>query len=194
MVRLRRRPDARLVTCVRPVHPRRSARGHRGLVGFTCHSLDPIATGIAILRYRLYDIDRIINRTLVYGALTALLAAGYFATIMALQGIGSLVFQAPFRAFQGQESALATVAATLAMAALFNPLRHRIQSFIDRSFYRNKYDAAKTLEGFSMKLRDETNLDALSDDLVGVVRETMQPAHVSLWLRPETAQKGKQAE
>jgi hypothetical protein len=154
----------------------------------------PIATGIAILRYRLYDIDRIINRTLVYGALTALLAACYFATIMALQGIGSLVFQAPFRAFQGQESALATVAATLAMAALFNPLRHRIQSFIDRSFYRNKYDAAKTLEGFSMKLRDETNLDALSDDLVGVVRETMQPAHVSLWLRPETAQKGKQAE
>ncbi|HET6659644.1 MAG TPA: hypothetical protein VFH16_06985, partial [Rubrobacter sp.] len=154
----------------------------------------PIAIGIAILRYRLYDIDRIINRTLVYGALTALLAAGYFATIMALQGIGSLVFQAPFRAFQGQESALATVAATLAMAALFNPLRHRIQLFIDRSFYRNKYDAAKTLEGFSMKLRDETNLDALSDDLVGVVRETMQPAHVSLWLRPETAQKGKQAE
>jgi hypothetical protein len=154
----------------------------------------PIATGIAILRYRLYDIDRIINRTLVYGALTALLAAGYFATIMALQGIGSLVFQAPFRAFQGQESALATVAATLAMAALFNPLRHRIQSFIDRSFYRNKYDAAKTLEGFSMKLRDETDLEALSDDLVRVVRETMQPSHVSLWLRPETAQKGGQSD
>jgi hypothetical protein len=151
----------------------------------------PVFTGIAILRYRLYDIDRIINRTLVYGALTALLAAGYFATIMALQRIGSLVFQAPFRGFQGQESALATVAATLAMAALFNPLRRRIQSFIDRSFYRNKYDAAKTLEAFSMKLRDETDLNALSDDLVGVVRETMQPAHVSLWLHPDPALKDK---
>ena len=152
----------------------------------------PVAVGIAVLRYRLYEIDILINRTLVYGALTALLAVGYAATIMALQGIGSLVFQAPFRAFQGQESALATVAATLAMAALFNPLRRRIQSFIDRSFYRRKYDAAKTLEAFSMKLRDETDLEALSDDLVGVVRETMQPAHVSLWLRPETAQKGGQ--
>jgi hypothetical protein len=152
----------------------------------------PVFTGIAILRYRLYDIDRIINRTLVYGALTALLAGGYVATIMALQGIGSLVFQAPFRAFQGQESALATVAATLAMAALFNPLRRRIQSFIDRSFYRNKYDAAKTLEAFSTKLRDETDLNALSDDLVGVVRETMQPAHVSLWLHPDPALKDKQ--
>jgi hypothetical protein len=138
--------------------------------------------------------DVLINRTLVYGALTALLAAGYFATIMALQGIGSLVFQVPFRAITSQETPLATVAATLAMAALFNPLRRRIQSFIDRSFYRYKYDAAKTLEAFSMKLRYETDLNALSDDLVRVVRETMQPAHVSLWLRPATAQKGKQAE
>jgi len=154
----------------------------------------PTAVGVAMLRYRLYDIDVIINRTLVYGALTALLAAGYFAAIMALQGIGSLVFQVPFRAVFGQESALATVAATLAMAALFNPLRHRIQSFINRSFYRSKYDAAKTLEEFSMKLRDETDLEALSEDLVGMVRETMQPAHVSLWLRPETASKGEQAE
>ena len=162
--------------------------------GLGVSALLPIAAGIAIFKHRLYGIDVIINCTLVYGALTALLAAGYFATIMALQGIGSLVFQAPFRAFLGQESALATVAATLAMAALFNPLRRRIQSFIDRSFYRNKYDAAKTLEAFSMKLRDETDLDALSDDLVRVVRETMQPAHVSLWLRPETAQKGKQPE
>jgi hypothetical protein len=149
----------------------------------------PISIGIAILRYRLYDIDRIINRTLVYGALTALLAAGYFATIVALQGIGNLLVQAPFRALIGQESALATVAATLAMAALFNPLRHRLQSFIDRSFYRKKYDTAKTLEAFSMKLRDETDLNALSDDLVGVVRETMQPAHISLWLRTDTVSK-----
>jgi hypothetical protein len=141
----------------------------------------PAAVGVAMLRYRLYDIDRIINRTLVYGALTALLAAGYVATILALQGIGDLVFQAPFRAFLGQESALATVAATLAMAALFSPMRRRLQSFIDRRFYRRKYDARKTLEAFSAQLRDETDLEALSDDLVGVVRETMQPAHVSLW-------------
>jgi hypothetical protein len=152
-----------------------------------------IAMGIAILKYRLYDIDHIINRTLVYGALTALLAAGYFATIMALQGIGSVAFQVPFRAVFGQDSALATVGATLAMAALFNPLRRRIQSFIDRRFYRSKYDARKTLEAFSAQLREETDLNALSEDLVGVVRETMQPAHVSLWLRPEASLKGTQA-
>jgi hypothetical protein len=134
-----------------------------------------------MLHYRLYDIDHIINRTLVYGLLTILLAAGYVATIMALQGIGDLVFQLPFRAVFGQKSTLATIAATLAMAALFNPLRRRIQSFIDRRFYRKKYDARKTLEAFSAQLRDETDLGALSDDLVGVIRETMQPAHVSLW-------------
>jgi len=151
----------------------------------------PIAMGIAILKYRLYDIDHIINRTLVYGALTALLAAGYFATIMALQGIGNLVFQLPFRAVFGQKSTFATIAATLAIAALFNPLRHRIQSFIDRSFFRNKYDAAKTLEAFSAKLRNDSDLDALSEDLVGVVRETMQPEHVSLWLHPDSALKHK---
>src|SRR5215211_1988181 len=161
------------------------------ILGF---ALLPVATAIAILKYRLYDIDRIINRTLVYGLLTILLAAGYFATIMALQGIGNLVFQVPFRALTGQNSALATVAATLAMAALFNPLRRRIQSFIDRSFYRRKYDAVKTLEAFSTKLRNDTDLDALSEDLVGMVRETMQPAHVSLWLRPETSSKGKKGE
>jgi hypothetical protein len=153
--------------------------------------LIPMSFTVAMLRYHLWNIDIIINRTLVYGALTALLAAGYIATIMALQGIGNLVFQVPFRALTGQNSALATVAATLAMAALFNPLRHRIQSFIDRSFYRNKYDAAKTLEAFSAQLRDETDLEALSNDLVGVVRETMQPAHVSLWLHPDPALKDK---
>jgi hypothetical protein len=151
-----------------------------------------VAVGIAILKYRLYDIDHIINRTLVYGALTALLAAGYVTTIMALQGIGNLVFQVPFRAVFGQTSALATIAATLAMAALFTPLRRRLQSFIDRRFYRSKYDARKTLEAFSSQLRNESDLDALSNDLVGVVRETMQPAHVSLWLHPDPALKDKQ--
>jgi hypothetical protein len=139
----------------------------------------PIATGIAILRYRLYDIDLIINRTLVYGSLTALLALLYFGGVVTTQAISS--------ALTGQEEQpqLAVVISTLVIAALFNPLRRRIQAFIDRRFYRRKYDARKTLEAFSAKLRDETDLDALSDDLVGVVRETMQPEHVSLWLRPD---------
>jgi hypothetical protein len=141
----------------------------------------PIATGIAILRYRLYDIDRIINRTLVYGSLTVTLVALYFGGIVLLQRI--------FVTLTGQQSALAVVASTLLIAALFTPLRRRIQGFIDRRFYRSKYDARKTLEAFSAKLRNETDLDALNNDLVGVVRETMQPAHVSLWLRPDPAQR-----
>jgi hypothetical protein len=142
--------------------------------------------GFAVLKYRLYDIDLLINRTLVYGALTATLVALYVGSIVVLQGLlGALI---------GQESQLAIVASTLAVAALFNPLRHRIQSFIDRSFYRRRYDARKTLESFSSTLRDETDLEALSDDLVGVVKETMQPAHASLWLRSDSNSEGEQAD
>src|SRR5215217_3588270 len=136
----------------------------------------PISMGIAILRYRLYDIDILINRTLVYGLLTATLVAIYFGAVVLLQRL--------FVALTGEKSTLAVVASTLLIAALFTPLRRRIQYFIDRRFYRKKYDARKTLEAFSTKLRDETDLQALNDDLVGVVRETMQPDHVSLWLGP----------
>jgi len=143
-------------------------------------SIVPLSLSIAILRYRLYDIDVVINRTLVYGTLTVTLGLMYFGSVASLQYI--------FRALTGHEEQpqLAIMVSTLVIAALFNPLRRRIQSFIDRRFYRRKYDAVKTLEGFSTKLRDETDLAALSDDLVGVVRETMQPSHVSLWLRPDT--------
>jgi hypothetical protein len=146
-------------------------------------SLVPIAVGTAILKYRLYDIDVVINRTLVYGSLTAMLAAVHFGGVAATQAI--------FRALTGQEEQpqVAIVVSTLVIAALFNPLRRRIQRFIDRRFYRRKYDAVKTLSAFNARLRDETDLDALTDDLVGVVRETMQPAPVSLWLRPDTATK-----
>jgi hypothetical protein len=147
-----------------------------------------VSIGIAILKYRLYEIDIIINRTLVYGTLTALLAAVYFGGVAATQAI--------FHTLTGQERQpqLAVVVSTLVIAALFNPLRRRIQTFTDRRFYRRKYDARKTLEAFSKTLRDETDLEALNDDLVGIVRETMQPAHASLWLRPESSAKGEQAD
>ena len=146
----------------------------------------PIAIGIAILRYRLYDINLLINRTLVYGTLTATLVALYFGGIVLLQRV--------FVALTGEQSTLAVVGSTLVIAALFNPLRRSIQSFIDRRFYRRKYDAAKTLAAFNARLRDETDLDALGEDLVGVVGATMQPEHVSLWLRSETAQKGQRSD
>ena len=146
-------------------------------------SIVPVALSIAVLRYRLYDIDIIINRTLVYGPLTAMLVALYFGGIVLLQRV--------FVTLTGEKSTLAVVASTLLIAALFSPLRRRIQRFIDRRFYRRKYDARKTLATFSVKLREETDLETLNDELVGVVTETMQPAHVSVWLRSDRAQQAE---
>jgi hypothetical protein len=147
----------------------------------------PLAVGFAIFRHHLYDVNVVINRTLVYGSLTAILAGVYFVGVTATQVI--------LQTLTGQEELpqLAIVASTLVIAALFTPLRRRIQGFIDKRFYRRKYDARKTLEAFSVKLRNETDLDALSDDLTSVVRETMRPANVSLWLRPDPAAKVKRS-
>lgn len=138
----------------------------------------PVVVGVAVLKYRLYDVDLIINRTLVYGALTVMLVLVYLAGVATTQTV--------FRFLTGQERQpqLAVVASTLIIAALFNPLRWRIQGFIDGRFYRRRYDARRTLVAFGSRLRDETDLDALGDGLVGVVRETVQPVHASLWLRP----------
>ena len=135
----------------------------------------PVALFIGILRYRLFDIDTVINRTLVYGTLTASLVGTYFGIVIGLQ--------AAFRAVTDQGSGVAIVISTLAIAALFQPLRRRIQVFIDRRFYRRRYDAARTLEEFSARLRDQVDLGRLSDELVQVVEDTVQPAHASLWLR-----------
>jgi hypothetical protein len=136
----------------------------------------PLAIAIAILRYRLYDIDRIINRTLVYGSLTIILALVY---VTAIVGAGTLLQEVT----GDHRNNLIVVASTIAVAGLFRPARARVQAFIDRRFYRRKYDAARTLEAFSIRLRDDVDLESLESDLIHVVRNTMQPAHVSVWLR-----------
>jgi hypothetical protein len=137
----------------------------------------PIACGLAILKYRLYDIDRVVNKTLVYGALTAVLVAGYAVGVLVMQSVLPLP----------EDSEVAVATSTLAMAALFRPLRARIQALVDRRFYRARYDASHTIDSFGARLRNETDLDSLITDLINVVSGTVHPAHASLWLRePET--------
>jgi hypothetical protein len=143
-------------------------------VALVSFGLIPVAIGVAILKHRLYDIDLIINRTLVYGALTALLATTYFGMVVLLQGVIPAA----------SDSDLTIAGSTLAVAALFRPLRARVQGFIDRRFYRRRYDAQRTLETFTQTLREKVDLEALSRELVGVVDRTMEPTQVSLWLRP----------
>jgi hypothetical protein len=145
------------------------------LAAGVCMALLPLAIGAAILRYRLYDLDRIISRTLAYGLLTILLGGAY--AVVAL-GLGQLL---------GRDSSLAVAGATLAVAALFQPARRRIQAAVDRRFNRRRHDAARTIAAFSSRLRDHTDLDTLTAELLGVVDQTMQPTSVSLWLRPSVA-------
>jgi MFS family permease len=141
----------------------------------TSLAMIPLAVGVAILRYRLYDIDRVINKTLVYGAITAILVAGYVASVLVLQKLLPVTDDSP----------VAVAVSTLAMAALFGPLRRRVQDVVDRRFYRSRFDAVRTVEEFGGRLREETNLDELSADLIAVVSDTVQPAHASLWLAPQ---------
>jgi hypothetical protein len=138
-------------------------------------ALIPISIGFAVLRYRLYDIDLLINRSLVYGTLTVLLALVYVGLIIGLQALLGTIIK--------QDNGVAIVLSTLAIYVLFRPLRRRVQAIIDRRFYRRKYDAARTLAAFSATLRQEVDLEQLSEQLLAVVQETMQPVHVSLWLR-----------
>ena len=139
----------------------------------TCVALLPLATGASILRYRLYDLDRIISRTLAYGLLTVLLGGGYAGVVL---GLGQLL---------GRDSSLVVAMATLAVAAMFQPTRRRIQALVDRRFNRRRYDAALTIQAFSERLRQQVDLDSLTAELVGLVEQTMQPTQVSLWLRPQ---------
>jgi hypothetical protein len=155
------------------------------LVLFSASSLSylavPLTLAVAVLRHRLWDIDLLINRALVYGSLSATLALTYVGSVVLLQGL--------VRTLTGQDSELAIIASTLAIAGLFQPLRRMLQSFIDRRFYRRKYDAARTLETFSARLRDEVDLSALTAELVGVVDDTMRPSSVSLWIRPPASKR-----
>jgi hypothetical protein len=141
-------------------------------------ALVPVAAGVAILRYRLYDIDRLINRTLVYTLLSAILGLVYAGVVLILGQVFGGVTQDP--------PTWAVAGATLTVAALFQPARHRIQAVVDRRFNRRKYDAAKTIQAFSTRLRDEIDLDTLSIELLAVVDQTMESTRVSLWLRPST--------
>jgi hypothetical protein len=148
-------------------------------------SLIPISIGVAVLKYRLYDIDRLINRTLVYGLLTAVLGAAYAGPVLLL---GQL-----FGGVGGNPPSWAVAGATLAVAALFQPARRRIQGAVDRRFNRRRYDAAKTVDAFSVRLRDQVDLDTLTAELLAVVDHTVEPTGVSLWLRPQAPLTGQPA-